>query len=1407
MWPAYFNPSLKRRPADFDPSSDPDHVTAYYHWRIDTKSPGESHAAEFSSPGQISPGSSSHEPPDGRIAHTLTACTRCRQRKSRCDPGLPRCVPCERSNAKCVYYDSTRNTTIPRTYIVSLRERARALEKQLAAAEKDVKHSADAGLMVRSAGRIRFHENDEPRYLGPSSGIAMTRLVMEMAKQNTDSKSIKDVVPELTAQEIKAAFAKEDSKPTSKVYPMISSLPQPNLPPVNLTNKLIDVFMVKAQAMLPILHEPSFWREAKEVFDGSTDPCHNFQLRMAIAVSMQKMSPEYAGLADSYYLAALPDDSPILHANSHPNRGILGGRTAVKLCQDLGLTEEATITKPSNGQALNALEVDMRRRLFWAVTSMEFGLSHSLGRASCYSVTHDNIDVKFFELVDDRYITAKGVTPGAKPVLSKCISVHFFKMRLFQLEARRKLYLNPSDTPVDDQDPWFHQMMDKIDRWLDSCPKHDDGSGMNVKWFEGRRNTIVILMYRPSPQIPEPSVNAAKICFEASTYNIVMHKEQMVTGSVDLTWIFTQALFMALNTILWTLSYPEIRKEHPVEEVQTYLDMALEVIVYSAERWPGVMSAYLLYRRLVTACLKAYSTDESFVVHSPSSHPTPTSSQGVMTPPAMSRPSSTTTSSFYAQSYRTANPAMSSESASTGTISRGQSADPPFSFPASTPPAHVEDFKIPAGVSAPPFGVNQPPVNLNQSPINPNTRASGATGAYGNTGVIYPDISVDPNTPYNAIPSVVPGLQGWDPNFSLASTTASHLAYIDATVDPMHWTTTIEDQFSQYFHEPFPVPARRERTLSQQEQIELMASLEQDIPDVSAQTKRITLNMDIPHWHSQFFAREGGISFFEITIDIPLIYEVLDTRFGRTAWARFHGHVAGPFCLQPLDPDALEPHLPLAIHHDPHPPPDRTHWHSRIRLIAWNAYGLDRAASALVGNDSESLPVAEESSTLDHHPVESFLGRILMSDRAPSISFHAAPLSPSSPAADPDIASVDVGQRSKLCLNRYILAGITRPGDYTPQHLSSLSHTHVYTGLSAADSEHDQLFPTPASSVSGYPMNAPSSDEPEHKSFTSGTQDDSRKMEEDQKNPEQNGSEHEQQQSVVAPETGVRDFADQPSADNDAMDVDKESAPRLNIRNLGLDALNENFTSAFHICKSSPTVTGPDPSMDLISLYGLGSIAKSVARMDPITGEKINRLRKSYEGKLKGLGLAGRNKAVKQEPGAPGSLRHLTLWPEEEWQNQKVFGKQIKIADMDSGLQDLHAKAMQLEPGPVPNNDFWEDVLGHEKPTKAGASDSGKKPAAIPSRPALPGRSPAPTSQDAERGRPTRGRKRNYDDNSFVGYGEGYIDDEEDTGFLSGSEGSNKKKRKKEHMPTKVSTPLSERSGSYGVGMFGIGAR
>ncbi|EDN02927.1 predicted protein [Histoplasma mississippiense (nom. inval.)] len=156
------------------------------------------------------------------------------------------------------------------------------------------------------------------------------------------------------------------------------------------------------------------------------------------------------------------------------------------------------------------------------------------------------------------------------------------------------------------------------------------------------------------------------------------------------------------------------------------------------------------------------------------------------------------------------------------------------------------------------------------------------------------------------------------------------------------------------------------------------------------------------------------------------------------------------------------------------------------------------------------------------------------------------------------------------------------------------------------------------------------------------------------------------------------------------MDLDYKATSSTQEEELSLAALQQDIGTAFHLCKSSYTVSGPNPSLDLVSLYGLGPVASSVARTDPVTGEKINRLRKSYEGKIKGLGLAGRNKPVKAEPGTPGGLKYLTLWPEEEWQNQKVYGKDIKVAEPDSSFFKQQLKAMKMEPGSLPNHEFWE---------------------------------------------------------------------------------------------------------------------
>lgn len=189
-------------------------------------------------------------------------------------------------------------------------------------------------------------------------------------------------------------------------------------------------------------------------------------------------------------------------------------------------------------------------------------------------------------------------------------------------------------------------------------------------------------------------------------------------------------------------------------------------------------------------------------------------------------------------------------------------------------------------------------------------------------------------------------------------------------------------------------------------------------------------------------------------------------------------------------------------------------------------------------------------------------------------------------------------------------------------------------------------------------------------------------------------------------------------------------------------------------------------------------------------------MRKSYEGQLKTFALSGKNKSVKHDESKGMGLSEMAAWPEEEWQNQKVHGKDVRNG-MPEAMKAKLEKAMHMLPGPVPENDKWEDLLGlekgkpvdvnKEKTLKNTVANKPNTPQANGSR--TPNNAPANNAQVAEPIRARRAtKKRRYDDGSFEGYGEGFVDDDMEVGYTSGESRStrnsagNRKRRK-----TKVS--------------------
>ena len=312
--------------------------------------------------------------------------------------------------------------------------------------------------------------------------------------------------------------------------------------------------------------------------------------------------------------------------------------------------------------------------------------------------------------------------------------------------------------------------------------------------FTGRYNTMVVFLFRPSPQVPKPSARSAIMCYDASAYNIKMQAKQMETAMVDITWIFLLALFMAVNTLLWTVSYPEVRSLHSKEELEEHIEIALDIIVKCRERWPGTAAASHLYSKLAKACLRSFDTTDSSHPSSSLSANSPSSLTDANSPSASEHSSATTGSLVHSQK---AYPSWPSP--------------PQFGYVFNQMPEQVPAFDYNNPLQAPHPGFRSNSIFMNPSSMQTDRRFS----------YFPPDFAQPSNLP-----------NAWNP-MSISQAQTSSQAPTDlnhaAIADPTYFMQPTPYSFNpNLFSEQSYDTDMRHGSLSQQQQIELMQSLETD---------------------------------------------------------------------------------------------------------------------------------------------------------------------------------------------------------------------------------------------------------------------------------------------------------------------------------------------------------------------------------------------------------------------------------------------------------------------------------------------------------------------------------------------------------------------------------------------------
>lgn len=204
------------------------------------------------------------------------------------------------------------------------------------------------------------------------------------------------------------------------------------------------------------------------------------------------------------------------------------------------------------------------------------------------------------------------------------------------------------------------------------------------------------------------------------------------------------------------------------------------------------------------------------------------------------------------------------------------------------------------------------------------------------------------------------------------------------------------------------------------------------------------------------------------------------------------------------------------------------------------------------------------------------------------------------------------------------------------------------------------------------------------------------------------------------------------------------------------------------------------PRNDLIEQFGLTDIANSVRRFDPLTGEKINKLRKSYEGKVKQLGIAGKNKAVST---TGEFFPNITSVPEQEWQAQHRSIDDLEKAMTGAEFEKKLEAAFAVGPAPLDketDSKFKSLLSNDDAPKKGPAEMSRKSSGLLPNAPAGSQRPSAISSPALKPSRPERtGAKRRYNDTSFAGYIDTFDTEELDSEADGQGGGRMKKKQRK----------------------------
>ncbi|UKZ74750.1 hypothetical protein TrVFT333_002420 [Trichoderma virens FT-333] len=460
-----------------------------------------------------------------------------------------------------------------------------------------IQHEQDTGL-AHEIGLVSSCAGTDPKYIGPSSGYFFAKLVLACAQRGQ-----RDPPPKELQQNAKNRIAGLLPKGG------LSIPPTPLPPDMDYAVKISEAYFETIHPQYPFLHQPSHMKLIEHVYvEPEPNPMAAFQVYLVLGTGATVLSRRlkiplsgegFCASAMKYFDKLCIQNSLkglqsllllLVYALHSPSMGLnvwYLNYQCIAALLDLGLQRDVR-----SGKTMSVLDQELRTRVFWVIYSLDRSVATMMGRP--IGLRDEACELRLPTDVEDSKLTATGIHPRLENEQPTQMSsaIHLFKLAQLNSEIKYVLHSISHEVPpyaypsIPDVLQWQRGIIARLQEWQTQIPQFTGERVYMTHLCEIKYHGIMMLLLRPSPAIPNPSVNSLKSCYESAVASIRLYNQLYKRDLLVYSWATVHSVFLSTITMLhciWTV--PEVSAQIKLEILMADLKAGSNVLSATGEHW------------------------------------------------------------------------------------------------------------------------------------------------------------------------------------------------------------------------------------------------------------------------------------------------------------------------------------------------------------------------------------------------------------------------------------------------------------------------------------------------------------------------------------------------------------------------------------------------------------------------------------------------------------------------------------------------------------------------------------------------------------------------------------------------------------------------------------------------------